>query len=226
MSVALTVRSDQWSDDRKSIAGRFQLQRYKQRYRLLEYKVHSRKRRATTQSWSFLEQRPNRKTKRRERQSDVGSSQSAHTGRESERRSSDEASFDPPLSRLARPREAPASIRRVRRASAGAARRGAGERDNRADVFAVLQLARSTQRRVLHLVQSPLSLAPSRSHSRPARRASPHRPLFYCQPTILTCARNVRSTKVFMEISFRMRLARLLARERQYKSTITNGRVN
>lgn len=71
MSVALTVRSDQWSDDRKSIAGRFQLQRYKQRYRLLEYKVHSRKRRATTQSWSFLEQRPKRKTKRRERQSDV-----------------------------------------------------------------------------------------------------------------------------------------------------------
>lgn len=106
------------------------------------------------------------------------------------------------------------------------ARRGAGERDNRG-VFAVLQLARSAHQRVLHFVQSPLSLAPSCSHPLRARRASPHRPLFYCQPTILTCARNVRrSTKVFMEISFRMRLARLLTRERQYKSTITNGRVN
>lgn len=44
------------------------------------------------------------------------------------------------------------------------ARCGAGERDNRG-VFAVLQLARSAHQRVLHFVQSPLSLVPSRSHS-------------------------------------------------------------
>lgn len=50
---------------------------------------------------------------------------------------------DPPLSRLARLREAPASIRRVR--PWGGARGGGrgAERDNCGDVFAVLQLARS-----------------------------------------------------------------------------------
>lgn len=64
-----------------------------------------------------------------------------------------------------------------------------------------------------------------RPGGRASRLAAPRRPLFYCQPTILTCAPNVRSTKVFMEISFRVRLARPL-RGRRYKSTITNGRVN
>lgn len=77
-----------------------------------------------------------------------------------------EATHDPPLSRLARLREAPASIRRVRSQGrgGGGAEGGEGERDNSADVFAVLQLARSARQRVLHFVPSPLSLAPSLSH--------------------------------------------------------------
>lgn len=143
----------------------------------------------------------------------------AQRSKESARRVS---TLDPPLSRLARLRGSGTAPD-----ERGAAGRGAaGERDNRADVFA----ARSTQRRAAWQQGSSFSTGSIIWRAVPlalaARRASPHRPLFYCQPTILTCARNVRSTKVFMEISFRMRLARPLARERQYKSTITNGRVN
>lgn len=76
-----------------------------------------------------------------------------------------QATHDPPLSRLARLREAPASIRRVRSRGRGATQCGARERDNHADVFAVLQLARSARQRVLHFVPSPLSLSLSLSHS-------------------------------------------------------------
>lgn len=135
----------------------------------------------------------------------------------------DKATHDPPLSRLVRLREAPASIRRVR--SLG---RGAGRGSAITAVFLPCSnsLARHTSAFFISYRVHYLSLRPTRTRCS-LRRASPHRPLFYCQPTILTCARNVRrSTKVFMEISFRMRLARLLTRERQYKSTITNGRVN
>lgn len=134
-----------------------------------------------------------------------------------------EASHDPPLSRL---REAPVSDGRVQSLGEACGTRGGSAITAAMFLLCSGSLALRTGR-VLHFVQSPLSVCASRSHSCGARRASPHRPLFYCQPTFLTCARNVgRSTKVFMEISFRMRLVRLLAWDRQYKSTITNGRVN
>lgn len=59
----------------------------------------------------------------------------------------DEASDDPPLSRLLRLREAPASSDEsgvwCAGCGGGTSRAGPGEHDNRADVFAVLRLARS-----------------------------------------------------------------------------------
>lgn len=75
-------------------------------------------------------------------------------------------------------------------------KRGAkgGERPITAAMFLLCSssLARRTSH-VLRFQQSPLSLLLRPSRTRGShRRASPHRPLFYCQPTILTCARNVR----------------------------------
>lgn len=70
------------------------------------------------------------------------------------------------------------------------------EHDNRCDVFAAGRLARSSFQ-----AESPLSVAPSRSHPGApvsARRAAVLLP----SGAVLTCTRYVRrSTKVFMEIS-------------------------
>lgn len=153
-------------------------------------------------------------------------------------RASGGSASDPPAWRLARLREAPASVRRVRLAGAAGARLRRGRRgsdhDNCADVFAVLQLARSPLRapggsggRVLHFEQSPLSGSPSCSHSRrgSSRLAAPAAVLLPADDF------NVRSQRPPEHKSFYGNFIpnapRPLAREqRQYKSTITNGRVN
>lgn len=84
-----------------------------------------------------------------------------------------EATHDPPLSRLARLREAPASIRRVRLMGRGAGWREA-ERDNCGDVFAVLQLARSAHQarssfRTESIISKAVPLAPVASFVAPRR---------------------------------------------------------
>lgn len=114
--------------------------------------------------------------------------------------------------------------------------RGAGvERDNRGDVFAVLQLARSAQQSVLHLVQSPLSVSPRLS---PTTAQASSR--FAAPAAVLLPADdfNVRSQRPEHKSfygnfipSAAHSLTRSLAgsgsaRGRRYKSTITNGRVN